>query len=74
MLAIVQMPPGIPVATVGVNGAKNAGILALQILATSDKEYESKLIKFKENLKQKVVDANTELAKEHFKYRTNTKQ
>jgi len=74
LLAIVQMPPGIPVATVGVNGAKNAGILALQILATSDKEYESKLIKFKENLKQKVIDANTELAKEHFKYRTNTKQ
>jgi 5-(carboxyamino)imidazole ribonucleotide mutase len=69
LLAIVQMPPGIPVATVGVNGALNAAILALQILAVSDSELEQKLLKYKTGLKQKVVDANNELANEKFQYR-----
>lgn len=46
----MQMPPGIPVATVAINGAKNAGILAVQILATSDKELENKLIEYKKKL------------------------
>jgi 5-(carboxyamino)imidazole ribonucleotide mutase len=71
LLAIVQMPPGIPVATVGINGAMNAGILAAQILATSDKEIADKLVTFKENLKQKIVKANTDLASVKFKYKTN---
>ena len=50
LYATVQMPPGIPVATVAVDGAKNAGILAVQILAVSDKKLEKKLIEYKENL------------------------
>lgn len=69
LLAIVQMPPGIPVATVGVNGAQNAAILALQILATSDQMYVEKMLKFKAGLKQKVIAANEELAMEKFRFR-----
>lgn len=49
-LSTMQMPPGVPVATVAINGAKNAGILAVQILATSDKSLEEKLIKYKQQL------------------------
>lgn len=62
LLAIVQMPPGIPVATVGINGAQNAAILAAEILATSDEKLHEKLIIFKEELKTKVIKANEELA------------
>lgn len=69
LLAIVQMPPGIPVATVGVNGALNAAILALQILASSEKKYEEKMLAFKSGLKKKVIAANEELAQEKFKFR-----
>jgi 5-(carboxyamino)imidazole ribonucleotide mutase len=69
LLAIVQMPPGIPVATVGVNGAQNAAILALQILASADKKYEEKMLAFKSGLKKKVIAANEELAQEKFKFR-----
>lgn len=47
LLSTVQMPPGIPVATVGINAARNAGLLAIQILATSDKSLEKKLIAYK---------------------------
>jgi phosphoribosylaminoimidazole carboxylase PurE protein len=50
MLSTMQMPPGIPVATVAINGAKNAGILAVQILATADKNLEAKLIEYKKKL------------------------
>lgn len=50
LLSTMQMPPGIPVATVAINGAKNAGILAAQILATSDKELEEKLVEYKKNM------------------------
>lgn len=71
LLAIVQMPPGIPVATVGINGAVNAGILAAQILATGDEKIAGKLSKYKENLKQKIVKANTELATVKYKFKTN---
>jgi 5-(carboxyamino)imidazole ribonucleotide mutase len=63
MLSILQMPPGIPVATVAINGAQNAAILSAQILALSDKELHKRLIDFKESLKSKVVAANEELAK-----------
>jgi 5-(carboxyamino)imidazole ribonucleotide mutase len=69
LLAIVQMPPGIPVATVAVNGARNAAILATQILAAGDEALMKKVIRFKEDLKLKVVKANEELAKYEFRFR-----
>jgi len=50
LLSIVQMPPGVPVATVGVNAAKNAGLLAIQILATADTRLQKALVEFKEKL------------------------
>ena len=62
LLSIVQMPPGIPVATTGVNGAQNAAILACQMLALSDDELAARLETYKEGLKQKIVKANEELA------------
>ncbi|MBN2805092.1 MAG: 5-(carboxyamino)imidazole ribonucleotide mutase [Prolixibacteraceae bacterium] len=71
LLAIVQMPPGIPVATVGINGAQNAGILAAQILAVSDESVAAKLVEFKDSLKEKIVSANQELATVKFKFKTN---
>lgn len=71
LLAIVQMPPGIPVATVGINGALNAGILAVQMLSLEDKQLQDKIIHYKENLKEKIVKANEELAHVSFKYKTN---
>lgn len=71
LLAIVQMPPGIPVATVGINGAQNAGILAAQILATGDENLKKILKEYKENLKTKIVKANKELSKVKFEYKTN---
>ena len=71
LLAIVQMPPGIPVATVGINGALNAGILAVQMLAVGDDSLQKKLAVYKEDLKKKIVKANEELSKISFKYKTN---
>ena len=71
LLAIVQMPPGIPVATVAINGALNAGILCAQMIATGDSEVFNKTIEYKENLKKKIVKANRELKSEKFKFRTN---
>ena len=69
MLAILQMPPGIPVATVAINGAQNAAILAAQILATGDPVIHQKLIKFKEDLKVKILKSNEELAGIKFEYK-----
>lgn len=69
LLAIVQMPPGIPVATVGINGALNAAILASQMMATGDDELMKKNIAYKENLKQKIVKANEELSKLNYKFK-----
>mgnify|MGYP006284300343 CR=1 FL=1 len=71
LLSIVQMPPGIPVATVGINGAKNAAILAAQILASGDRDIAVKFRKFKTDLKQKIVKANEELANLKYKYKVN---
>ncbi len=71
LLAIVQMPPGIPVATVAINGARNAAILAVQMMAVGDEMLMAKLIEFKENLKEKIVTANEELSKVKFKFKTN---
>jgi len=69
LLAIVQMPPGIPVATVGINGAQNAAILAVQILAAGDPDLHKRLATFKENLKKKVIKANEELEGARFEFR-----
>ncbi|WP_372776210.1 5-(carboxyamino)imidazole ribonucleotide mutase [Mangrovibacterium sp.] len=71
LLAIAQMPPGIPVATVAINGAQNAGILAAQMIALGDAEMAEKLVLFKENLKTKIVKANQDLAEIKFKFKTN---
>ncbi len=71
LLAIVQMPPGIPVATVAIDGALNAGILAAQMIATGDPALTEKLIAYKENLKQKIAKANEELGAVKYKNRTN---
>ncbi len=71
ILAILQMPPGIPVATVALNGSRNAAILALQMIATGDEELMGKLITFKEDLKQKIVKANQELSEIKFKFKVN---
>lgn len=71
LLAIVQMPPGIPVATVGINGAMNAGILAAQMLAVGDEIVAEKLVAYKEGLKDKIVKANKDLAAVKFKFKTN---
>ncbi len=69
LLSIVQMPPGIPVATVGIDGAKNAGILAVQILAAGDEKLLKRVIDFKENLKSKIIKANEELSEVKYKYK-----
>ena len=69
ILSILQMPSGIPVATVALDGAKNAGILAAQILATGDEEILKTIVSFKETLKDKIINANEELKKINFKYK-----
>lgn len=61
LLSIVQMPPGIPVATVGINGAKNAGLLAVQVLAVFDKELSSKLNIFRDKQKGSVLEKTEKL-------------
>jgi len=71
ILSILQMPPGIPVATVGLNAAKNAGLLAAQILSVGDPELRNRFKINKIELKQKIVEANKELAKVKYKYKTN---
>ncbi len=71
VLSILQMPPGIPVATVALDGGMNAGILAVQILATGDSALLQKVIDFKENLKNKILKANKELSEIKFEYKTN---
>ena len=71
LLSIVQMPPGIPVATVGVNGALNAAVLASQILALSDPELATRVNEYKLSLANKIVKANEELGKLQYKYKTN---
>ena len=71
LLAIVQMPPGIPVATVAINGALNAAILAAQMIATGDAEMMSRVRNYKENLKQKIVKASEELSQVEYKFKTN---
>lgn len=69
LLAMIQMPPGIPVATVAINGALNAAILALQIMANGNPELQEKMRNYKESLKNKIVKANEDLSKLSFKYK-----
>lgn len=71
ILSILQMPSGIPVATVALDGAKNAAILALQIIGTGDPAVQAKVLKFKESMKDKIAKANEQLATEKFKFKTN---
>ncbi|MBN1197793.1 MAG: 5-(carboxyamino)imidazole ribonucleotide mutase [Bacteroidales bacterium] len=71
LLAIVQMPPGIPVATVGINGAQNAAILAVEMLALSDETIHHKMVNYKEELKKKIVKANEELAGIKFEFKVD---
>jgi len=71
LLSIVQMPPGIPVATVGVNGSMNAAILAVEMLALADPSIAVKLADYKAGLGNKIEKANNELAEIHYTYKTN---
>ena len=71
MLSIIQMPPGIPVATVGVNGALNAAILAAQMIALGDPDLAQRLAAYKEGLKQKIVKANEDLSQVKYKFKQN---
>lgn len=67
LLSTVSMPPGIPVATVGINAAKNAGLLAIQILATADKNLEDKLISYKEKMEAEIKQKGEKLSEIGFK-------
>ena len=71
LLAIVQMPPGIPVATVGINAALNAAILAVQMFALADEELAGRLAEYKDNLKRKIEKANEELKEVKYNFKTN---
>jgi 5-(carboxyamino)imidazole ribonucleotide mutase len=71
LLAIVQMPPGIPVATVGINNATNAALLAAQILSFTDEKIMKKVEEYKSNLKNKITQANEDLKKVNFRFKTN---
>ena len=71
MLSIIQMPPGIPVATVSVNGAQNAAILAVEMLALSDEGLAERLSNYKSGLKAKIEKANKDLAEVKYNFKTN---
>lgn len=71
MLAIVQMPPGIPVATVGVNAGLNSAILAMQMLSIADEEIAARFAEYKSGLAQKIAKANEELSQLKYDFKTN---
>ena len=71
MLSIIQMPPGIPVATVGVNGAMNAAILAMEMIALSDSDVAARLRNYKAGLGKKIEKANADLAEVKYDYKCN---
>lgn len=71
ILSILQMPSGIPVATVALDNARNAAILAAQIIATGEPELFAKMEHFKADLAKKIVKANEELKAVKFKFKTN---
>ena len=71
MLSIIQMPPGIPVATVGVNGAMNAAILACEMIALCNEDVAKKMEEYKAGLGAKIEKANKDLAEVKFEYKVN---
>lgn len=71
MLSIIQMPPGIAVATVGINAAMNAAVLATQMVALADNDVAARFAAYRDSLKDKIVKANAELAKVEYKYKVN---
>ncbi len=71
LLSIVQMPPGIAVATVGIDGGMNAGVLAVQILALSDAGVSARFESYRKKLSEKIVKVNSELKDVKFQYKTN---
>lgn len=71
LLSIVQMPPGVAVATVGINAGMNAGIMAVQMLALSDPELAKRFAAYRATLSQKIVKANAELREVTYKFKTN---
>lgn len=71
LLSIVQMPPGIPVATVGINAAQNAALLAVQMLSLSNQELADRLLTYKTALRQKTEQANEQLSTVKYQYKTN---
>ena len=71
LFSIIQMPPGIPVATVGVNGAQNAAILAVEMLALSDEGLAARLSAYKSGLREKIEKANKALAEVKYSFKTN---
>ncbi len=71
MLSIIQMPPGIPVATVGVNGAMNAAILAAEMMALADDDIDRKMEEYKAGLGKKIEKANADLAEVKYDFKTN---
>ena len=71
MLSIIQMPPGLPVATVGINGAMNAAILAVEIMALADDKLAEKMKVYKAGLKNKIEKANKDLAEVKYNFKTN---
>ena len=71
MMSIIQMPPGIPVATVGVNASMNAAILAVEILALSDPEVAARMKEYKAHLDKKIEKANQDLSQIKYEYKTN---
>lgn len=71
MLAILQMPPGIPVATVAVNGAQNSALLAIQVVAAGNRKIFKRYELFKNNLKEKIVKANEDFAKIEMPFKVN---
>lgn len=71
LLSIVQMPPGVAVATVGINGAQNAAILAAQILAVDDKDIHDRFVRYRSSLTEKIEKANADLEKIKYDFKTN---
>ena len=71
LLSIVQMPPGIPVATVGIDSAQNAALLAVQMLSINNKTIYQQYVSYKNKLKDKIVNANKQLKEVVYKHKTN---
>ncbi len=71
LLSIVQMPPGVAVATVGINAGLNAAVLAVQILALSNPDIAKRLAQYRASLSEKIVKANAELAEVKYDFKTN---